>query len=213
MSSCMDHEETPELCLAPVGGGSESWVPVPGAPGYLVSDRCRLLSTDRRNVRGARRVGRIMRQQRNEKGYLVVTLAVGGRQVRRKVHQLVAAAFIGPCPPGMEVRHLNGDPSDNRPVNLAYGTHSQNQLDSVRHGTHPATRRTHCPLGHLLAAPNLVPAEVRRGYRKCLACSRAQSRTRHHPELDLDVVAADYYRKIMGDEKDIGRAGVAPTFD
>ena len=36
------------------------------------------------------------------------------------VHQLVAEAFIGPCPPRHKLVHLNGTCSDNRLVNLAY---------------------------------------------------------------------------------------------
>lgn len=36
------------------------------------------------------------------------------------MHQLVAKAFIGPCPPGHKLVHLNGDGLDNRRVNLAY---------------------------------------------------------------------------------------------
>jgi hypothetical protein len=36
------------------------------------------------------------------------------------MHQLVADAFIGPCPPGHKLIHVNGDGLDNRRVNLAY---------------------------------------------------------------------------------------------
>lgn len=36
------------------------------------------------------------------------------------VHQLVAEAFIGPCPPRRKLVHLNGDRGDNNLVNLAY---------------------------------------------------------------------------------------------
>jgi hypothetical protein len=36
------------------------------------------------------------------------------------VHQLVAEAFIGPCPAGHKLVHANGDRSDNKLVNLAY---------------------------------------------------------------------------------------------
>lgn len=36
------------------------------------------------------------------------------------VHQLVAEAFIGPCPPGHKLVHLNGIHDDNHLVNLAY---------------------------------------------------------------------------------------------
>jgi hypothetical protein len=36
------------------------------------------------------------------------------------IHQLVAEAFIGRCPPGQKLVHLNGNGLDNRRVNLAY---------------------------------------------------------------------------------------------
>ena len=36
------------------------------------------------------------------------------------MHQLVAEAFIGPCPPGHKLVHMNGDGLDNRRANLAY---------------------------------------------------------------------------------------------
>jgi hypothetical protein len=36
------------------------------------------------------------------------------------VHQLVAEAFIGPCPPGHKLVHLNGIHTDNHLANLAY---------------------------------------------------------------------------------------------
>ena len=36
------------------------------------------------------------------------------------MHQLVAEAFLGPCPPGHKLVHLNGNGLDNRRANLAY---------------------------------------------------------------------------------------------
>jgi hypothetical protein len=36
------------------------------------------------------------------------------------LHQLVAEAFIGPCPHGHKLAHLNGNGLDNRRANLAY---------------------------------------------------------------------------------------------
>jgi hypothetical protein len=36
------------------------------------------------------------------------------------MHQLMAEAFIGPCPPRRKLVHLNGIGTDNRRVNLAY---------------------------------------------------------------------------------------------
>jgi len=52
------------------------------------------------------------------------------------VHTLVLTAFVGPRPPSLEARHLNGNPQDNRwPENLAWGTHSENEKDKIKHGT------------------------------------------------------------------------------
>lgn len=39
----------------------------------------------------------------------------------------------------MECRHINGDSLDNRSANLAWGTHSENVPDAVKHGTHQRT--------------------------------------------------------------------------
>ena len=50
------------------------------------------------------------------------------------VHQLVLLTFAGPPGAGQEVRHLNGDPKDNRLENLAYGTRTENILDVFRQG-------------------------------------------------------------------------------
>jgi hypothetical protein len=54
---------------------------------------------------------------------------------QRPVHQLVLEAFVGPRPENCEVRHLDGDPSNNRLDNLAWGTKAENQADKLRHGT------------------------------------------------------------------------------
>lgn len=47
---------------------------------------------------------------------------------------MVLEAFTGPAPEGSLCRHLNGDPSDNRPSNLAWGTPAENNADMVAHG-------------------------------------------------------------------------------
>lgn len=51
------------------------------------------------------------------------------------VHRLIAEAFHGPCPEGMQCRHLDGNPSNNLPDNLRWGTATENQRDRVTHGT------------------------------------------------------------------------------
>jgi hypothetical protein len=55
------------------------------------------------------------------------------------VHHLVLLAFVGPRPDGLICCHGNGDPTDNRPENLRWDTHSANSKDAIKHGTarHP----------------------------------------------------------------------------
>lgn len=74
--------------------------------------------------------------------YLGVTLrAADGAQQRAYIHGLVAEAFHGPRPDGMEVRHLDGDRLNNDATNLRWGTRSQNMRDKERHGTAPRGER------------------------------------------------------------------------
>jgi hypothetical protein len=111
----------------------ERWLPVVGYEGYYeVSDHGRVRSSRRR--RGS--ACRVLKPQRlmNSCGYVSVHLSMRNVQKMHYVHALVAAAFIGPRPTGLEIRHLNGDAADNRLKNLAYGTHIENARDMIRHG-------------------------------------------------------------------------------
>lgn len=99
---------------------------------YRATEDGRILSVDS-NWRGYGE--RELRQHIHNDGYLCVRIIVDGRRIRRKVHQLVAEAFHGARPTlEHEVRHLNGDPLDNRADNLAWGTRSDNAKDRVSHG-------------------------------------------------------------------------------
>lgn len=72
---------------------------------------------------------------RGRKGYYRVALCPGRKY--RFVHQLVLEAFVGPCPPGMECLHGDGNPGNNRLDNLRWGTKSDNAADAIAHGAHP----------------------------------------------------------------------------
>jgi hypothetical protein len=61
-------------------------------------------------------------------------LMVGFGDRKRLVHRLVLQSFVGPCPEGMECRHLDGNPANNVPSNLAWGTKKENREDASRHG-------------------------------------------------------------------------------
>lgn len=106
------------------------WKPIPNFPGYEVS-----------SLGQVRRGNRLLAIGKNVSGYPRVTLSVGGRSVSRVVHALVAEAFIGPRPNGLQVRHLDGSKNNNRPCNLVYGTAAENAADKALHGTSPVGLR------------------------------------------------------------------------
>ena len=108
---------------------------IPGYPGYAVTLDGRVWSKPRKDSRGCKQGGFWMKSGIRPDGHLDVHLRVAGRYRIRKVHRLVLEAFVGPCPAGMECRHLNGNPSDNRVENLAWGTRSENCQDAIRQGT------------------------------------------------------------------------------
>lgn len=108
----------------------ERWRVIPGFPRYEVSDTGR--------VRGPHGV---MTPRIHPRGYLRVNL-FGQHGVRRTflIHRLMLEAFVGPRPPGMECRHLNGRKTDNRLSNLCWGTTKENVADAIRHGQRPDNR-------------------------------------------------------------------------
>lgn len=106
---------------------TEEWRPVVGFEGfYEVSSEGRVRSFRR----GAN--GRLLRPGISSNDYPTVAL---GRGNSRTVHSLVAAAFIGPCPEGEEVRHHDNDRRNPRATNLRYGTRAQNIADAQAAGT------------------------------------------------------------------------------
>lgn len=162
---------------------TERWLPLPGFEGgYEVSDQGCIRSVSRTihaiNGRTRRHKGRPIRLSPSPDGYIRYEFHFRGQSSTRSVHQLVARAFIGPLPPGMEVLHRNGDRIDNRVENLRYGTHQENVRDSVRHGTHAGARKTHCPRNHPYSGDNVRFVRQKNGSTKryCLACARQRPR-------------------------------------
>ncbi len=103
----------------------ENWRAIHGFPRYEVSDLGRIKShCGRRSIRILRPV------IRNGYGYVKLT-----RGHDLPIHRLVLEAFVGPCPEGMECRHLDGCRSNNCLGNLAWGTRSENYDDRRGHGT------------------------------------------------------------------------------
>ena len=153
---------------------NEIWKPVVGYEGfYEVSNQGRVRTVARKTVRSNGRPttinSKIRKLSVNHKGYLKLGLIKDNVNVTRTVHTLVLEAFGGPKPnPHYVTRHLNGNPTDNRPENLAWGTPRENMLDRIKHGNDPNASKTHCIRGHKFSGKNLfVTSDNRRACRSC----------------------------------------------
>lgn len=93
------------------------WRAIDGYSNYEVSD-----SGEIRN----KTTGRILCAFNDKDGYKGVHLNSNGASHTRKVHRLVASAFLEPDPIRDQVNHKNGDKADNRVSNLEWCTRSEN---------------------------------------------------------------------------------------
>ncbi len=108
------------------------WKGIDGFPGYEVSDNGAIRSFRQGGN------GRLLKLQVDKDGYHRIGLFCGGVQKFFYVHRLVMAAFVGPCPNGLQVNHKNGIKTKNCPENLEYVTVSENVLHAFRTGLkHP----------------------------------------------------------------------------
>lgn len=187
----------------------ERWLPIPSYEGlYEVSDHGRVRSLDRRVTSGRRtrfQAGRVLSGARGRvrHPHRRVPLSREGATKDFYVHRLVLEVFVGPCPPGMEACHNDGDPTNNHLGNLRWDTHFENVQDIARHGTNFQRQKTHCPRGHPLEVPNLRrDFLVNRGSRNCRACHRASAglsaaRKRGRVDFDVQVESDAHYARIM----------------
>ena len=131
------HSEFPlyDLAESPV-----EYRDIPGYPGYRVGDDGTVWSCLRQGGRGPRKMTdrwvRLKPWTNRGRAYLHVELQLkDGKRSFVGVHILVLLAFVGPRPDGLECRHLDGDPANNHPSNLRWGTSKDNADDRRRHGT------------------------------------------------------------------------------
>ena len=145
----------------------ETWKPVPGYEGlYEVSDRGNVMSFLGRGTK-ARSEGHSLKPWRDDEGRWTVGLRKGGAKKNHHVHRLVAEAFIGPMPDGLETRHLDDDLDNNCVTNLAYGTSKENKADMLRNHGHYKDAITACPQGHEYTPENTYIGPHGRDCRRC----------------------------------------------
>jgi integrase/recombinase XerD len=98
---------------------AEQWRDISGYDGiYQVSDQGQVRNTH---------TSKILQPVRIKNGRLYVSLSSDGFQRKCSVHSLVAAAFLGICPPQHETTHKDGDYTNNAAENLEYVTRGENQ--------------------------------------------------------------------------------------
>lgn len=156
----------------------KDFVHLPGFPGYQINRSGVVLSKNGKPL-AERRVG----GGPGKIPYLIVALYDGhGGRTERYVHHLVLETFVGPRPDGMETRHLNGNHSDNRVENLAWGTKSENGADKVAH--RPNCKKCDRPLeGRNLMMVSNGKTKVRR----CRACHNEGTLARHNAARRKEV--------------------------
>ena len=71
----------------------------------------------------------ILPQHTNNKGYKTVH----AHRKNELVHRLIWQGFNGEIPEGMEIDHINTDPTDNRLSNLRLVTHKENMANELTH--------------------------------------------------------------------------------
>lgn len=115
----------------------EQWKPIKGFEDYEVSDAGRIRSLDHyvKNGVGFRIVrGRILKLIPDKNGYYMIGLKRGGKHFPKKVHRLVAEAFISNPESKPQINHKNFVKTDNRVSNIEWVTQSENMLHSYRNG-------------------------------------------------------------------------------
>jgi hypothetical protein len=155
---------------------TEIWLKIKGWP-YQVSDLGRV----RRDSGGrGTRAGRLRKPCLDTQGYLIVVLCVRAKTRTFRIHRLIAEVFLGPCPKGKEVNHIDGIKTNNYIGNLEYVARSEN-------------------IGHAWRL-NL--------YKRGQERSDAQLDNRQVLEIRAKYAAGDFFQRELATEYGVGEATV-----
>lgn len=120
----------------------EVWSRLPDNTLYEVSTMGRLKSIGRPDSHGGI-VWRekILKQNFDKDGYVRVSIKIGKNHKTKKVHRLVAQAFIPNPENRPQVNHKNFDKSDNRVENLEWNTAKENNNHLIQSGRRKPSKR------------------------------------------------------------------------
>ena len=110
----------------------EEWLPVVGHEKlYSVSNLGRI----KRTGKGAgATVGRLLKYNKDRYGYYHVVFINNATRYEDQFHRVVMAAFVGPCPEGLQVNHIDSNKINNKLENLEYVTPSRNIRHTYENG-------------------------------------------------------------------------------
>ena len=109
--------KTPQL------NNSIEWKFLPSNQRYLISSKGQILDT---------KTGKFRTQYLNRgdlpNSYYFVSIKIDGKSKTQYVHRLIAETFIGECPVGYQVDHIDGNCKNNTLENVQYLTPKENML-------------------------------------------------------------------------------------
>ena len=76
--------------------------------------------------------GIILKQSRNKKGYMEVSMYKDGKHSTKRVHRLIAETFLKDFYNKPQVNHIDGDKTNNAIANLEMVTNSENQIHAYK---------------------------------------------------------------------------------
>lgn len=115
----------------------KKWKKVVGFNKYMISDTGEIKSFHKSPK------GRTMSQSNDKDGYKKVTLTKDGKEYTRRVHRLVAEAFIENPDGHPVVNHINGKVDDNHVSNLEWTTVRKNTIHAYEIGLNKAVGHMH----------------------------------------------------------------------
>ncbi len=86
------------------------------------------------NSGNIRRRGKILKPAISNRGYFRISLSKNNVKKDVLLHRIVARAFLGQCPNGLEVNHEDGNKKNNVARNLRYVTSNENKIHAYRNG-------------------------------------------------------------------------------
>lgn len=93
------------------------WKEIKGFQNYEISDKGQVKN---------KKTGKILKGSFDKDGYLLAYLYINGKAKAKKIHRLVAEAFIPNPENKPEVNHIDEDKKNNRVENLNWMTRSEN---------------------------------------------------------------------------------------